>query len=239
MTTRVGRLTASDPEFDAALIYETACILMTLHGVSRWFGIAMFASASGLGFTPATLDGIQYLIAERKFGKVSAMSKFEADFRRLVTQGKDPNALALEGTRLTTENRLSQAETMFRRALKLGGANFSYKWMAQRGLGYVLHTQNAQSEEARHLFEEVYTTHPLDVARELSQMYQSSQQPERARDVLFRLALHKDPSAYDRLAELELGLAWDAPNASQKKDHETWAMEFQRLRTLGGRSQVS
>jgi tetratricopeptide (TPR) repeat protein len=198
----------------------------------------MFASASGLGLEPATLDGTQYLLAEKLYGKLSSMSKLEGDFRRLLAQGKDPNAITLEGARLTNENRMTQSEAAFRRALKLGGESFAYRWIAQRGLGFVLYTRDPKSEEALRLFEEVYTTHPAQVAPWLIQMYGSTN-PERTRDLFFLMALYKEPAAYEKLADYELGMAWEAPNESQKREHELWAAEFQRLRSLGGRSKLA
>lgn len=156
------------------------------------------------------------------------MRKVEADFRRILNQGEDANALTIEGLRLyRLENKKSQAAAMFRKALSIGGPEFTYKSKCDHGLGHIAHSEGRLQEAAEHL-EKVYEIDPPSAGLLLGDVY-ASLDPQKARQVYYRTALYGEAAAWGRLADLELGMAMDAEDEGTKREHELWAMECQRL----------
>lgn len=188
----------------------------------------MWASASGLGFQPATITLAGDLVRHGKFGQLPMMRKVESDFRRIVTQGKDANALTIEALRLyRQEKKLPQAAAMFKKALSVGGPDFSFKSRCENGLGHIAYSQGRLEEAAEYL-EKAYEVDPRSAGLLLGDVY-ASLDPQKARQVYYRTASHGNATAWGRLADLELGMAMDAQDQPTKQEHQLWAMEFQRL----------
>lgn len=190
--------------------------------------VAMWASASGLGFHPATITLVGDLVKCLRFGTMLMMRKVEGDFRRIVAQGKDANALAIEALRLyRMEKKNAQATAMYKRALKLGGPNFSYKGKCHHGLGHIAHSEGRLEEAAQHL-EEAHEIDPAGTGLLLGDIY-TSIDPVRAGAVYYQSAIFGEPASFGRLADLELGMSTDATDANTRSDHHLWALELQRL----------
>jgi tetratricopeptide (TPR) repeat protein len=181
-----------------------------------------------LGFHPATITLVADLVKHLRFGTKVMMRKIEGNFRRIVAQGTDANALAIEGLRLyRMEKKNAQATAMYKRALKLGGPNFSYKGKCHHGLGHIAHSEGRLEEAARHL-QEAHRVDPHGVGLLLGDIY-TSIDPARAAAVYFQSAIFGEPASFDRLADMELGMSMDATDPSTRSDHHLWALELQRL----------
>ena len=120
----------------------------------KYLGLRMVYSAVLLDYEPATLSLTRYMFRTGRY-PLTGYGKLQSKFARLVAQGRDPNALTLQGMILQRDkgNEL-EAIAAFRKAVELGRRASEFEWAADCyvSLGRLLANQG-QRREALAMFE--------------------------------------------------------------------------------------
>ncbi|KAF4975854.1 hypothetical protein FZEAL_7410 [Fusarium zealandicum] len=212
----------------ANVLHEVGCLMRiilprTQSSVS--FAIAMWASASEMGYRSATISLAGELVRTGAWGRKSHLRSVESSFKKLVSEGKDSNALTVEGELLYHQERYDAAVKMLERALRLNNTDFEWKHLCQLCLGRS-YLKLGKADEARGPLEASGYT---DADAELGQMLRTTE-PERAEVHMYMSALTGlRLDMFRQLAELEFEKEANAANKEAKKDHYLWAMEWSRL----------
>jgi len=142
-------------------------VLLSRHPGHVYLGHRMVNSAANLDYEPAVLSLVAHLFRQRQYPDPK-LEKLRAKFRRIVDQGRNPNALALHGMilHIAVRNEVD-AVAAFRRALEVGIENNTrvagFKWTAAADfewaadcyylLGKILAKRHGQKKEAMSLLE--------------------------------------------------------------------------------------
>ena len=223
---------ALEPDFDvdAEVIHDTACILdLTPHIDAKMLGLNMWASASSMGYYPATMSSAYQLSFNRIWGVYPFMKAVEAEFKRIFTTGKDPNAIAVEGIRLAMAGSASSlAQSTLRRALSVGGEDFDYRKQCHFFLGR-LARESGHFDEALRQYELSEDSMRPRVFLEVGEVHASMNNRELAQQNFYMAGLGRHPDAWRRLADLELGISMEEPDEARRDEHSMRALEWQKL----------
>jgi tetratricopeptide (TPR) repeat protein len=192
--------------------------------------MAMWAAASELNFTPATLSLISHLMSADMYGKSPYFAPAEARFKTIVRGGRDPNALTLEAQLLWDQRQYGGATKVFERALRLGesGATgdegFPWKPRALAGLG-MAHRKLGNNEKALECCREASRLGLPDADIYIGML--STDASESQQHLFWAGCRNKDHFKY--LAQLAMEKSEAATDAEAKKEHLRWAAEWTNL----------
>ena len=193
--------------------------------------MALFSGASALGCEASTVSVMSILKSSAEREKVFDHPLFKptvARFREIVTKGRNPYALAMEGQRLLLDQQKPQAAVRFlERAVQLGGPEFQWKPSCQYyiGLAYLKLKDEAKAHEY------------LEMAASLGykdawhQLAKGESKTDEDRQVtLYQSGLLGDLNAFHHLAcDFEMAANADGITNEQKKELSEFAMEAERL----------
>lgn len=207
-------------------MHETGCIIFSLKD-SKSFAIALWASASEMGYIPATLSLARQLIGGKGWGKVAALKRVEERFGRMVAAGSDPNALTVGGEHLVLQGKYTAALNMLQKALKVGEPDFEWKPYCQASLA-TAYLKLGREAEAKKTLETLRESTPILAEAELGMLVRSSD-PDLAMQYLYNAALHYKPEMFSILAEICLDKAGLAESEEVQDEQFRWAAEWSRL----------
>ncbi|KPM43512.1 hypothetical protein AK830_g3071 [Neonectria ditissima] len=210
-------------------LYEVGCIMRHIREPrsSQAFAVAMWASAAEMGSRPATISLARQLIHSHAWGQKSQLRSVEARFKQLVSEGKDPNVLTVEGEHLYELGKYDAAANMLRRALALDEKDFEWKSQCQLHLGKA-YLKLKRPAEAREVFETISESGSAEADVELGQLLRSSD-TEKAEQHLYTAAINGKPEMFHHLSEIAFENMNKAADEQTRKDQQRWAMEWSRL----------
>lgn len=213
----------------ASTMHEIACILRHFQNVesAQAFSMAMWKSASDMGHRPSTLSLARFLIRSKAWGKLEPLRRVETRFKQLVAEGKDPNALTVEGEFLYEHGKHDAAVKTLQQALRLPSSNFEWKHNCQLCLGKAL-VKLDRPTEAQRAFEDAVESGSIAANGELGQLLRLSDLG-RAQQYLYLAAIDGRPEMFRQLSEVSVEKQSAADNDKSRKQHELWAMEWSRL----------
>ena len=205
----------------AETLHSVACIMRQIHGPrsADAFATALWASASEMGFRPATLSLARQLVRSGAYGRTPQLRRVEARFKALVSAGKDPDALTLEGELLFGQDRLDVTAATLKRALKLSEA-FEWRPYCELCLGKV-YLKMGKVDEARQMLERLADEGLVEADIELGQM----PGPE-GEQRIYTAACNGRRDMFTRLSELELD---KGSHERSDRERRLWAMEWSKL----------
>ncbi|RDA92809.1 hypothetical protein CP533_0824 [Ophiocordyceps camponoti-saundersi (nom. inval.)] len=215
-----------DSSFPPEDLHEVACILYLLFRLTTC-SMNFWLCASHMGYAPSTLSLINLLdkIRGGKFGKSKSFAEVEARFKQIVVQGKNPDALTLEGKRLYTRSIYSGAAEMLQRALKVGSRHFELETVCRHYLAktYLKLDRKKEAMDSLHILADAGL---VDAQAELGKLYRPTD-PVKAWQYLYEGA-RANSELYRDLSEMTLEGAASTSGAR----HENllrWAWEWSRL----------
>lgn len=194
---------------------------------SQAFAVAMWASAAEMGSRPATLSLARQLIHSRAWGQRSQLRNVETRFKQFVSEGKDPNALTVEGEQLYELGKYDAAVNMLGRALALSESDFEWKPQCQLYLGKA-YLKLKRPAEAKEVFETISESGSTEADVELGQLLRASD-VEKAEQHLYTAAINGKPEMFHHLSEIAFDKMSNATDEQTRKDQQRWAMEWSRL----------
>ncbi|KAF7543336.1 hypothetical protein G7Z17_g10820 [Cylindrodendrum hubeiense] len=213
----------------ASALYDVGCIMRHIREPrsSQAFAVAMWASAADMGHRPATLSLARQLAHSHAWGQKSQLRKVETRFKQFVSEGRDPNALTVEGEMLYELGKYDAAAKMLQRALVLDGEEFEWKSQCQLYLGKA-YVKLQRPVEAREAFESISDSGSSEADTELGQLLRSSD-TEKAEKHLYTAAVNGNLEMFRHLSEIAFDKQVKATDKQVMKDHQLWAMEWSRL----------
>ncbi|KAK7429994.1 hypothetical protein QQZ08_003383 [Neonectria magnoliae] len=187
----------------------------------------MWASAAEMGSRTASVSLARHIIRSGAWGQKSQMKNIETRFKQLVSEGKDPNALTVEGEHLYELGKYDAAANMLRRALDLGEDDFEWKSLCQLYLGRS-YLKLKRPTEAREVFEALSESGSAEADADLGQLLRSSD-IEKAEQHLYTAAINSNPETFRHLSEIAFENMSRATDEYTRKDQQRWAMEWSRL----------
>ncbi|KAH7023543.1 hypothetical protein EDB80DRAFT_697875 [Ilyonectria destructans] len=220
---------AGQNAISARVLYDVGCIMRHIREPrsSQSFAVAMWASAADMGHRPATLSLARQLIHSHAWGQKSQLRKVETRFKQLVSEGKDPNALTIEGEMLYELGKYDAAAKILKRALLLDGEDFEWKSQCQLYLGKA-YVKLQRPAEAKEVFQAIPNSGSSEADVELGQLLRSSD-VEKAEQHLYAAAINGKPEMFRHLSEIAFDNQTKATDKQTMKDHQLWAMEWSRL----------
>ena len=220
---------SSDNGVPATILYDLGGILSNIGGrASAALKLALWASASELGHVASTLSASRVLIESGNWGKSSNLKKVETRFKQIVSEGKDPNALVLQGELYYQEGKFEAASRIIQIALRLGSPTFEWKALGQRCLGNALTKLQRRPEAIKALEEAVVESGFVPAMGDLGQLLRESD-PERAEQLLYTATGHGDVKWFSHLSEMAIEKQLASSDDKASKEHQRWAMEWARL----------
>ncbi|PFH57936.1 hypothetical protein XA68_14361 [Ophiocordyceps unilateralis] len=223
---KLGRVppTISDSSLPPEVLHEIGCILRFL---SKYTGLSvpLWACASNMGFVPSTISLAMQLVRGGTFGKHKAFQMIEARFKKLVIEGKDPNAMTVDGQLLFTQTRFTLAAAMLAKALRVGSSDFELKPSCQLYLAKT-YLKLGRDVVAMDLFDQLAKIGVTEAHAELGRWLMTTD-PNRARQHLYEAA-RGQPELYKDLFTISMK---EAASASGKRNEDLlrWALEWWRL----------
>lgn len=191
------------------------------------FVVAMWASASDMGYLPATVSLAREISMGGAWGSKPQLRKVEIRFKQLVSEGKDPNVLTVEGEQLYKLGKYDAAVRMLKQALLVGGDDFQWEPNCRLYLGKA-YLKIQKPVEAREAFESITNLGYADGDGELGQLLRASDL-EKAEGHFYSAAINGQPDMFRHLSEIALENIATATDAQAAKEQQLWAMEWARL----------
>lgn len=191
--------------------------------------IELWSHAIDLGSQPSLLSLCYYLARGKGWGALSRMGKYELQFKRLVAQGKDPNVLMVEATRLLELGDRLGAIRLLEKARNMDSED--YEW---RRLGDVLlsraYVELQRYDEATAVMLPLAEEGVPEAQLELGKIIkQSGKDIREAREYVFQSLRGGDMSGTSLLAEMAQEDVSNAKDQASKDEHLRWAIEWSRL----------
>lgn len=216
----------------ASTLYSVGCLMRHIAEPrsAMAFVVAMWASASDMGYLPATISLAREISRGGAWGMNPQLKRVETRFKQLVSEGRDPNALTVEGELLYKLGKYDAAVTMLKRALLVGGEDFEWESSCRLQLGRA-YVKLQRHVEAREAFEAVANMGSAGADADLGQLLRSSDQ-EKAEGYFYSAGIHGQPDMLRHLSEIAFEKIATATDEHAAKDHQLWAMEWARLADL-------
>lgn len=218
-------------QVSAEVLHDLGCIMMYApsmpHGSINI--LALWASASEMGHDPSTISLARTLVLNDLYMRLRKLARVEARFQKLVAQGRDPNALTVEGQWLYKQGRFEAAAVVFQRALKLGSPGFQWKWACWLWLGRAF-LKLGEAQGAREALEPLAELGLADASKELAGLLRKTD-PDRAQQHIYNAACNGLPDMFAHLSEMALEEAKAAQATDRRLSDEShrWAVEWSRL----------
>jgi tetratricopeptide (TPR) repeat protein len=188
------------------------------------FGCSLLGAASATNYNPSTISLARMLFRHEHWGKLSDFSVLENRFMKLVSEGKDCNALAVYGENLFMNRKFTAAVPILNQALSVDDGIFEWKDMCMLNLAKS-YAQLGKIQEAEKTLEALGDP---DAYAELGPLlYRGGVEDKRQR--LYNEGHEGRMEAYRELAELEFEKASKETDKALKEEHNRWAMEWSRL----------
>lgn len=192
------------------------------------FAMAMWASASQVGYRPATLSLARQLVRSGAYGRQRSMAGVEARFRKLASSGKDADALTVAGEFLYEQGRFEAAVATLRDALATEAPDFEWKPYSQLCLGKALLKLN-RCDEALVVLKPLSESGLPEADAELGHLLKNRDSSKAAQH-FFAASCNGKRDMFHYLAQLALepsSLA--AGQDSDPEERRRWASEWSRL----------
>ncbi|KAM5351472.1 hypothetical protein ACJ41O_004195 [Fusarium nematophilum] len=188
----------------------------------------MWASASEMGYRPSTLSLSRDLVRSHAWGRKSQLRRVETRFKQLVSEGRDGDALTVEGEMLYELGKYGAAAKMLERALRLeDSSGFEWKPHCRLCLGRS-YLKLGRTAEAREVLEAMEGSGSAEADVELARMLRTGE-PDKAEQHLYVAAVNGHMDMFRQLSEMEFEKGASSADRESKKKHHLWAMEWSRL----------
>ncbi|CVL10161.1 uncharacterized protein FPRO_04879 [Fusarium proliferatum ET1] len=212
--------------------HEMACLLWLLRRLKAHtsFSMALWASASGLNYSPAVVSLASQLFASGSWRKTTAFADAENRFMKLVAEAKNCNALTVYGEYLFQDGKYDQAVAMLNQALNVDDGVFEWK---RKGLICLAksYAKLGRAHEAKKTLELLGDS---EADAELDQLLRSSD-AEMTRQQLYTDAVKGKHDLFSQLAEVEFERETKETDVELKKNHHLWGLEWSRLADPGAK----
>lgn len=194
--------------------------------------MALFSGASALGCEASTVSVISILTSSAERDKVFDHPLFKptvARFREILTRGRNPYALAIEGQQLLDQQKPQAAVRFLERAMQLGGPEFQWRPSCQYYLGMAYLKVKDEAKASEYL-EKAAELGYKDAWHQLAK--DTSKTDENRQVTLYQSGLLGDLNAFHYLArDFEALAQADGVTNEQQKELLGFAMEADRLAT--------
>ncbi|KAI1021649.1 hypothetical protein LB504_012834 [Fusarium proliferatum] len=212
--------------------HEMACLLWLLRRLKAHtsFSMALWASASGLNYSPAVVSLASQLFASGSWRTTTAFADAENRFMKLVAEAKNCNALTVYGEYLFQDGKYDQAVAMLNQALNVDDGVFEWK---RKGLICLAksYVKLGRAHEAKKTLELLGDP---EADAELDQLLRSSD-AEMTRQQLYTDAVKGKHDLFSQLAEVEFERETKETDDELKKNHHLWGLEWSRLADPGAK----
>ncbi|KAF5020762.1 hypothetical protein F66182_7222 [Fusarium sp. NRRL 66182] len=214
------------------ILYQMGYLLRAVprSNVTQNFATAMWASASAAGHRLSTSLLSRDFKVSGTWGNAPAFKGLENRFRQLVAEGKDRDALTVEGEDLYKSGKYIAAAMMLEKALGLGDSGFFLKELCQMNLGraYFKLGKIAQARELLEMMASSGDWISADADAELAQMLRPTD-PDEAMQRMYSAALEGRDDMFQKLAEIAFEKEAHATDNKSKREHFLWGAEWSRL----------
>ncbi|RDA84517.1 hypothetical protein CP532_1491 [Ophiocordyceps camponoti-leonardi (nom. inval.)] len=226
LTEKTGSvLSVRDSSLPPEVMHEIGCILCYLSKYTK-LSKAMWLTASHAGYVPSTISLAMHIIKAECFGQLECFRKVEAHFKQLVEEGKNLDALTVEGLRLFRRSDYYDAMQILIRAIKIsGGRNFELRNTCELHLAKIA-LKSGKNEVALSVLGTLSKSGLAEAHAELGRLLRPTD-PVKARQHLYEGAPGRT-ELYRDLSEMALEDAASATGA-QHKNLSQWAWEWSRL----------
>ncbi|KFA63405.1 hypothetical protein S40285_06603 [Stachybotrys chlorohalonatus IBT 40285] len=208
----------------ARLLHETACVM---RGISPSLAFQMWTVAAKLNYR-ASIITLHYYMVLYPGNKVQSQIRVIGNkFLDILIQGRDPDALYVEGLRLSKENKLEEAAKILRRALDLSAARFGWKPECELLLAQT-YLKLGERKEALAILESLEESGMIEATAELG-IALRREDPAKSMERLYLAACGGRQELYNHLAQIELSQSDLTSDPGEAEDMTRWAMEWSRL----------
>lgn len=228
----MGPLTTAENQIPVEAAHEMACLLWLLRRLKAHtsFSMALWASASGLNYSPAVVSLASQLFASGSWRKTTAFADAENRFMKLVAEAKNCDALTVYGEYLFQDGKYDQAVAMLNQALNVDHGVFEWK---RKGL-ICLAKSYAKLGRAHEAKKTLELLGDPEADAELDQLLRSSD-AEMTRQQLYTDAVKGKHELFSQLAEVEFERETKETDVKLKKTHHLWGLEWSRLADPGAK----
>jgi predicted Zn-dependent protease len=211
-------------------LYDVGCILFHVAGASGStlaYTSAMWASASDMGSRLATICVARQMVRSGAWGKKSNLRPVENNFRKLVAEGKNPNALAVQAELLWMAGNYTEAAKTAKKALDIGKGDFEWEPECRLSLAkaYVKLKRDAEAKEVLDSLSEM----SFAEAHEYLGYLLLPSDADKAEQHFFNAGYYGRPGMYQQLSEIAVTNGSKAVGEEEKKEYSRWAMEWAHL----------
>ncbi|KAF4452459.1 Tetratricopeptide-like helical [Fusarium albosuccineum] len=215
------------------VLHELGCIIKLTRPttqISHEIAVAMWTSASEMGYKPSTISLARDVFRAGAWGRKAQLRKLETRFRQIVSEGKDGDALTVDGEMLYEQGQHGTAAKVLERALALDDPSFEWEHHCQLCLGKS-YLKLGKPAEAKKVLEDMGDNCSPEGHAELADLLRTSD-PEKSKQHRYLAAINGKLDMFRYLAETAFEDEARATDAGSRKDHHLWAMEWSRLADL-------
>ncbi|RCI17188.1 hypothetical protein L249_2160 [Ophiocordyceps polyrhachis-furcata BCC 54312] len=214
-----------DSALPPEVVHELGCILCYLSQYTR-LSKALWLNASHMGFDPSTISLAMGIVRAECFGELKGFHEVEARFKQLVVEGKNPDALTVEGQRLFMQSDYFGALEVLNRAMRIAGvSDFELKTTCRLHIAKAFLSLDKKTV-AMSVFNDVAKTGLAEAHAELGRLLRPTD-PVRARQHLYEGAPGRS-ELYRDLSEMAVEDA-ASTKGTHHKNLSRWAWEWSRL----------